>query len=63
MHTYHILLMILICHFQLFYTEADDIASARFRQYVKEKRFQLKDYGSYGLTQLLVTPVSKPEKV
>ncbi|XP_065893763.1 KRAB-A domain-containing protein 2-like [Dysidea avara] len=42
--------------------EADDIASARFRQYVKEKRFQLKDYGSYGLTQLLVTPVSKPEK-
>jgi len=38
--------------------------TARFRQYVKERKFELKDYAALGLEKVLVTPsVSSKRKV
>ena len=34
-----------------------------FGKYIKEKRFTIKDYGSYGLSKVLVTPISHKPKV
>ena len=41
----------------------DNEISPRFRQYIKEKQFAIKDYGSYGLSKVLVTPISQKQKV
>ena len=47
----------------IFCTEADDNITSRFRQYIKEKQFQLKDFGSFGLQNVLVVPVHQNEVV
>ena len=44
-------------------SEADDNIAPRFRQYIKEKRFQLKDFGSYGLQNVLVVPAHQNKAV
>ena len=46
-----------------FCAEADDTITPRFRQYIKEKRFQLKDFGSYGLQNVLVVPAHQNKVV
>ena len=46
-----------------FCTEADDNITPRFRQYIKEKQFQLKDFGSYGLQNVLVVPAHQNKAV
>ena len=45
------------------YIDADNVVTPRFRQYVKEKKFLLKGYGSYGLEKVLVTPIGPEAKV
>ena len=47
----------------IFCTEADDNINPRFRQYIKEKQFQLKDFGSYGLQNVLVVPAHQNKVV
>ena len=37
------------------YIEPGEPVSARFRQYVKERKFELKDYAALGLKKVLVT--------
>ena len=44
-------------------SEADDNITPRFRQYIKEKRFQLKDFGSYGLQNVLVVQAHQNKAV
>ena len=43
--------------------DSNDDISPRFRQYIKEKKFTIKDYGSYGLSNVLVTPANHKQKV
>lgn len=47
----------------IFCAESEDIVAPRFRQYVKEKGFQLKDFGTYGLHKVLVVAVNQKDKV
>ena len=37
------------------YIEPSEPISARFRQYVRERKFELKDYAALGLKKVLVT--------
>ena len=43
--------------------DSNDDISPRFRQYIKEKEFTIKDYSSYGLSNVLVTPTNHKQKV
>ena len=48
---------------QYFCTEADDNITPRFQQCIKEKQFQLKEFGSYGLQNVLVVPAHQNKMV
>ena len=41
----------------------DDLISPRFRQYVKDKKYLVKDFGIYGLEKVLVTAQKSEQKV
>ena len=48
---------------QFFVQKQMDNITPRFRQYIKEKQFQLKDFGSYGLQNVLVVPAHQNKAV
>jgi len=62
---YHSVPILLCMHMCMndFFIRCTDIIPARVRQYVKQNKFELKDFGSHGSERVLVTPASSSEEV
>ena len=46
-----------------YYTESHDDMTARLRQFVKDKQFELRNFSTYGLENVLVVPRRKNNQV
>lgn len=53
----------IVTFFSYIHAESHDDVTARLRQFVKDKKFELRNYSKYGLENVLVVPRHKNNQV